>query len=207
MSKKIENKSDFSEIYCIHMCLLPNNQIACGCSDGSIDIRNLNSLGVVKSFNAHDNDTVFLLLVDNSKLVSCSGDGKIKIWNTKSFKCIKKLEGHKSKINYLESTSDGRLFSCSYDKTVKIWQIETGKLLKSIKLEHSVRCVKILNEDLMIMSIAYGHIQIYNFNKMEIVKTIKNHSSADVGPLHLLNNGNLISGSKDGEIILSKIFE
>ena len=42
---------------------------------------------------------------------------------------------------------------------------------------------------------------------MEIVKTIKNYSSSNIGPLHLLKNGNLISVSKEGDIILSKIIE
>ena len=82
-----------------------------------------------------------------------------------------------------------------------------GELLKSIDFEKAVNCVKILNEDLIIVSIAYGHIQIYNINKMKIVKTIKNHLSSDIGPLHLLKNGNLISGSNDCEIIVSKLIE
>ena len=195
-----------SEVY--SLCLISENQIACTTQDGTISIWSLKSLIKVKSFKAHIYSITCLLFVENSKLISCSLDNIIKIWNLKTFDCIRELEGHSDIIHYIESSSDGRsLFSCSRDGTVKIWQIETGELLKSIEPENSVRCVKNLNEDLMIMSIAYGHIQIYNFNKMEIVQTIKNHLSSDVGRLHLLKNGNLISISKEGDIILSKIIE
>ena len=190
------------------LCLISENQIACGCRNGTINIWDLERLTKVKSFKAHIYIVTCLLFVDNSKLISCSLGDKIKIWNIKTFDCIRELEGHSAVIKYLELTSDGRLFSCSYDKTVKIWRIETGELLKSIELEKAVQCVKILNDDLIIVSLPYGHIQIYNINRMEIVKTIKNHSSSNIGPLHLLKNGNLISESwRNGELILSKIVE
>ena len=197
-----------NELSVYSLCLISENQIACGCGNGTINIWNLESLTKVKSFRAHLFHIKCLLLVDNSKLISCSADYIIKIWDIETFDCIRELEGHSGCVNYLESSSDGRLlFSCSRDRTVNIWQIETGELLKSIEFDKAVNCVKILNQDLIIVSLAYGHIQIYNINKMKIVKTIKNHLSSDIGPLHLLKNGNLISGSNDCEIIVSKLIE
>ena len=56
------------------------------------------------------------------------------------------------------------------------------------------------------MAIENGEIQIYNIDKMKIVKTIQAHSY-DVNRLHLLNNGDLLSGSGDGEIKLWKMLD
>ena len=70
------------------LCSILDNQIACGCYDGSINIWDLFGLNKVKSFKAHDCRISYLLLFDKTKLISCSYDKKIKIWNLESLKCI-----------------------------------------------------------------------------------------------------------------------
>jgi len=189
------------------LCLISNNQIACCCLDGSINIWNLNNSTIIKSFKAHDDWIPYLLFVDQSKFISCSGsnDKKIKIWNSETFECIKVLEGHSSTIWYLDLTSDGDLLSCSEDESVKLWKIETGEMLKSIKFDHGVNCVKTLNEDLIAVSLENGEIEIYDLNKNEKIKTIKD--SSFVNRLNLLPNGCLLSGSEDGYIKSWKIFD
>ena len=189
------------------LCLIPYNQIACGCADGSIIIWDLTSLTKVKTFKAHNYFIQQLLLFDKTKLISRSADTKIKIWNLRTFEKFKEIESESS-INYLDLTSDGNLLSCSLEKTVKLWQIETGKILKSVKFEKAVNFVKSLNEDLILVSIRWCEIQVYNFNKMEVVRTVSSsdHQSG-IHHLYLLANGDLLSGSDDGEIKLWKMLE
>jgi WD40 repeat protein len=56
------------------LCLILDNQIACGCSDGTIKIWDLVSRTKIKSFKAHEKWISCLLLVDKTKLISCSWD-------------------------------------------------------------------------------------------------------------------------------------
>ena len=189
------------------LSLLPNNEIACGCLDGSIHIWNLENSIEVKTFKAHNDWIPILILFEKVKLISCSGekDKTIKIWNSVTFECIRIFEGHSDGIYHIELTLDGNLFSGSLDKTVKLWQIETGKLLKSIAFEHQVNCVKTLNEDLIAIGLQNGEIKLYDLSKGETIKTIPAHNT--IFKLNFVSNTKLLSGSRDGEIKLWKIFE
>ena len=115
--------------------------------------------------------------------------------------------GHSDSIYHLDLTFDGNILSCSLDNTVKIWEIETGGLLKTFKFKDEVNCVKNLNNELIAVALENGKIQILNHKKTQIVKTITAHSFSSFYRLCLLSNGDLISGSKDGELKLWKILE
>ena len=93
------------------LCLISDNQIACGCENGSIEIWDINALEKVKSFKAHDDLIKYLFLVDKTKLISYSHDNKIKIWDSKSLEKLREIDS--SSIDYLEPTSDGFLILVS----------------------------------------------------------------------------------------------
>ena len=192
------------------LCLISNDQIACGCAHGKIQIWPLLHLNRMKSFFAHCFWVSYLSPIDKTKLISCSGERDtnttIKIWDLETLDCIIELEGHSSTVHYSQLTTNGRLFSCSDDQTVKLWQIETGELLKSIEFEDAVTCMKCLNEDLIIVALGNGEIQIYDDNEKKIIKTVSAHTSM-IYQFCLLSNGNLVSSSDEGDIKLWEIFE
>ena len=109
-------------------------------------------------------------------------------------------------IRNLQLVSNGNLLSCSDDKTVKLWQIETGKMLKSIEFNYQVYCMRVLNKNLLAIGLQNGKIKIYDLSKKETVKTIRAHSKY-LYRLNVLSNGNLLSGSYNGEIKLWKILD
>jgi WD40 repeat protein len=196
-----------NEFYVESLCLISDNQIACGCWNGTINIWNIANSTKVKSFKAHDSWIACLLLTDlKTNLISCSRDGTIKIWNLKKFECIKELEAHSNIVRYLKLTSKGDFISCSEDKTVKLWKKETGQLLKSIQFDQPVNFVQKLKEDLIAVALQNGEIHIYNLVKIEKIKTIQAHSFGAFR-LNFLSNGNLLSGSEKGEIKQLKIFD
>jgi WD40 repeat protein len=189
------------------LCLISDIEIACGCNDGSINIWNLDRLTKIKTIRAHDGWIPYLKLTDNFKLISCSSDKKIKVWNLTTFVCQKELIGHLNTIYFLESNVN--LMSCSSDKTIKLWNLETCEILRSILFDHPVYCMEILNDDLISVGIGndkYGEIQIFNLNKIQMVKSIPAHLSF-VYRLSLLSNGGLLSGSGNGEMKLWKLIE
>jgi WD40 repeat protein len=170
-------------------------------------ILELDSLTKIKTFKAHDHWIRDIkLTTDHSKLISCSIDKKIKIWNLDTFKCIKVLDGHTNTIRFIDFSSNGNILSCSKDKTIKLWQIETGEMLKSIQFEHPILCVKALNEYLIVIGLENGEIQIYNFERLQIMKSIMFNSSF-IKRIHFLSNSDIIVGFGNGSIKLVKIFE
>ena len=199
-----------NESVIISLCLISDNQIALGCENGFIYIRDLNGLTKIKSFKAHENWIPCLSLVNKTKLISCSGhkDNKIKIWDLETYKCIKILEGHSDMVRYLEVTSDGDLLSCSDDKTVKQWDIETGELLETFKFNHSILCVKALDDDLIAVGLQNGEMQLYSRDKMQNIKSVSFNNTTFIKRIHLLpTNGNFLIGLGNGEIKLVKIFD
>ena len=192
------------EIY--SMSLLPNNQLAIGHGDGSICILDIKNRVKVKSFKAHDKWIQVLKLFEYTKLISCSGynDNKIKIWNIETFECVKVIESYLNTIFNLELTANGNLLSCSYEKIVEFRHIESGELLESLQFDHPVKCIKTLNDELVAIGLQNGHIIIYDLNRMKEIKIISTHSSF-IYNLVLLSNGNLLSGSGEGDIKLWKL--
>ena len=66
--------------------------------------------------------------------------------------------------------------------------------------------MKCLNEDLIIVALGNGEIQIYDDNEKKIIKTVSAHTSM-IYQFCLLSNGNLVSSSDEGDIKLWEIFE
>ena len=125
---------------------------------------------------------------------------------------VNQLAAHTNIIIHMDSTSNGNFLSCSYDKSVKFWKTEKGELLKSIQFKHEINCVEMLNDNLIAVGVRNqskkneGEIIFYNLSKSIIVKIISAHSS-NVNRLRLLPNGDMLSGSSNGEIKLWKIFD
>ena len=174
------------------MCLISNHEIACGCDDGFINIWNLNSLDV-RSIKAHDNCVVCLKLIDTTKLASCSS--RIKIWDLQTLKCIQTLDGHSNLICSLESITNEFLLSCSEDQSVKLWNVNTGECLNSIDFDNRVYSIKLFNNDLVAVGLGNGDVIIIN-SQIEKVKVISSAHESLICQIHLMMNGNLITGSE-----------
>jgi WD40 repeat protein len=200
------------------LCLLSDDQIACGCDFGSFIIWNLVSLNKVRSFRVYETSYIAnLFLFDQTKLIVCPKKGmKIQIWDLQAFKCIKQLQSHFNGDFSTELTLNGDLLTYSSSKNVqkkcekcineiKLTQITTGDLLKSIEFNHPVSCVKSLNEDLIAVALENGDLQIYDLCDMEMLKCFL--SSYMVNYLSLLSNGILLSASTNGYIQFNEMFE
>ena len=87
--------------------------------------------------------------------------------------------------------------------------METNKMIP-IQFEHPIFCVKSLTDNLFAVGLSptrdKGYIKIYDLTNMQTIQTIKTNSSS-INCLHLLSNGNLLSGSAEGAIKEWKILE
>jgi WD40 repeat protein len=189
------------------LCLISEDEIACGCDYGSFIVWNLNSLKKVRSIRVNDISTVTnLFLFDKTKLIVCNHEGfKIQIWDLQTFKCIKQLKSYFNGYYLTQLTINQDLLTFSGNE-IKLVQIETGDLLKSIKFDHSIFHVKSLNVDLIAAALENGDVQIYDLCDMEMVKSIQTDSKG-ASDICLLSNGKLLSASTNGDTQLIEIFE
>ena len=80
--------------------------------------------------------------------------------------------------------------------------------MKSAEFPSPICCLqKVHDFDLILVGLSDGQIEVYNLENGISIKTISAHSKSAVFKIHLLSNGNVISGSGDGEIKLIKIIE
>ena len=195
------------------LCLINENVLACGCDDGYIFIWDLKTSTKKVSFKAHDDWIKDLKLINQTKLVSCSNEKIIKIWSLEpSIECIKEIADH-SNSNIELNLNAGYILSYSLNKIIKLWHLETGELLESINFDDPICSVIKLNDDLIGVGLQNGDIVIYNTKRLKSIKRISAHTEINhfrqgsVIQMYLMSNGCLLSGSKNGEIKLWKIFE
>ena len=85
--------------------------------------------------------------------------------------------------------------------------------MESINFDNPICCVIKLNDDLIGVGLQNGDIVIYNTKRLKSIKRISAHTEINqfrqgsVIQMYLMSNGCLLSGSKNGEIKLWKIFE
>ena len=192
------------------LSILPNNQLACGCKNGLINIWSLQYSNILKSIKAHESDCWiknFHLRNDSERLISCLADFKIKVWDIKNYQLIRKLSGHTDIILALDNTSDGYLLSGSMDCTIRMWDLNSGDCIKVLDMFESVNCIKFVKENMILISLGKSNeIQVYDMNKNRIINQYVAHKKY-VSNMVLLPNGKLLSSSGNGEFKLWNVFE
>jgi WD40 repeat protein len=113
------------------VCLLPNNNLAVGYSNGIIDIFDNNDKCIATSERIHHESISCLLLLGNGKLASGAMSMpnqrfyNIVVWDVDdSMKDIKVLEGHCGAMINLINLSERYFVSFSRDYTMKVWDIK-----------------------------------------------------------------------------------
>jgi WD40 repeat protein len=163
------------------LCLLPNNILVCGLSDGKIIKWNLSNFAKLDSFKAHESDVLDLKHVSSSQIASCSRDTKIKLWNLETNECLKTFIGHTKSVNCLEISFDKiKLYSGSSDLSLRVWRISSGVCLKTINLEWYVYSIKLLSSNFLAVGLGESreNIKIFDLKSHEIVKSIETRSES-----------------------------
>lgn len=109
-------------------CVLGDNRVAVGYSDGFVRVFN-SEYQLVRDFKAHDS-SVFSLQSRGEELYSVSKDARIKRWSN-DFQLLNEVIGHIYAIHDIQFSPDGKWFAtASMDKTVKVWESDTLTLRK-----------------------------------------------------------------------------
>lgn len=153
---------------------------------------------LIKSFQAHFNIILKLLVLHNNTLITCSIDQNIKIWDDE-YKCIKEIYLNEV-INNIYHLSKGDLLVFLGNGLLKIYDFNDYNKVREI---NNVYCIG--NDNVTEFAdnkiIVYGHsLLIVNLNTMQIETTIltRNH----IFSLCVLNERNVLLGLDKGDILL-----
>jgi WD40 repeat protein len=122
----------------------------------------------------------------------------IKIWKYDTKNCIRTLEGHRKNVNALIILRSRIIASASSDQTIRLWQQDKKKCILTLRGHYD-------EIDAMIAlrkwpAIASGskdeRIKIWNFDTSKCLRSFRANKNG-VHALHLLPNGQLVSGSRD----------
>ena len=101
------------------------NTLATGNGDGSIDLWNLNTGKVERTFFGHSDVVNSLVFSPDGKMLASGAgslDSTVKLWDVAEGQLLDTLKGHVDSILALAITPDGKtLISASEDTTIKLW--------------------------------------------------------------------------------------
>ena len=186
---------------------LQDGRIASCSADKTINIIQLNNNNntyiLEKKINEHHDWIFRIIQLNNGNLASCSMDKTIKIYDlNNNFKVIKILKGHKKGICDILQVNDNEIVSSSFDEsTIRFWDLNDLSNKYTFNNINTSYCSKILcyiNEE---------NIAIGGENIIYIVNTINHQISLKVESnfiwsLFLLENGGLLAGDSEGNLIL-----
>ena len=121
-----------------------NKYIALGTSTGYVEIWDIATLTLFKSFEAHKKAIYSINFYNsNDKIVTAGEDKTLKVWNYISGSLLYSLKGHKKRILSTSISFDGKyIASGSEDNSIIIWDSENGKIYKQIE-EHSAKVLSL----------------------------------------------------------------
>jgi len=131
----------FSEISNVHLkavTCLDGHTFACGASDGTAVVVNLDTEDVVKRFMAHEQWTITRLAYCEKKkqLITSSMDSTCKVWG-EDFELVGTFSGHEDSVRAMaHCTGDGLVVSGADNGTVIIWSIDDFKTVAEFPKSH-----------------------------------------------------------------------
>jgi len=194
-----------NESMVLSLCLLSNCRLASGLANGNICIWDLRTKTIVNLLDSNDQLANCLILTkDNKKLINATKDGKIVLWDLEIFKLHKQFQAHVNEIHSLEINEDGYLFSGSFDNTIKKWCLEndefTNMKTKQFNNSFAIKCLKLIDFELIAIGGSNGKILIYDFIQDKIIFNFDQQQTNNITSIQLLSNGDFVSGSENGEM-------
>jgi len=182
----------------------------------NIELRNLESKEVVKTFTGCCNDQdwiLSLLLVDNQHFLSASEDRTIKLWNVTTGQCVRKFDGpfgHTGGVRSLILVDSQHFLSGSCDQTIKLWNVESGRCVFTFggPLGHTdyVNLLLLVDNQHFLSGSWDNTIKLWNIESGFVRTFAGPHSHTDrVSSLVLVDNQHFLSASADGKIKLWNI--
>jgi len=173
-----------------------NSRFVCGFYNGTVEIRQVNDLGLLSSHRIHQETSskaVFCVceLVDGS-FVSGSADKTLKNWD-ETGKLLQSFVGHSQRINRVIELKRDVIVSASEDFLVKIWRVSTGECINTLTAHSSsvYGLEKVKGGMFVSGSLTDGIIALWDANGV-CVETIRTGNR--IRSMTTLRDGSLVTG-------------
>ena len=190
---------------------IENDKIAVMDESNTIRFFNLNDLKLAGGFKINlPRNRVFANGVDVSKdgkylALSIAKKNKASIWSTKTKKLLHLVGWHKGEIECVAFDNKNRyLATGGTDGRAHLWNIETGKMVGSLAPHADyVTSIGFSKNSVWCATGSYDKsISITNISSMRFAYKLRVHS-AMVSKIKFFNNFKMISGDKEGNLVVS----
>jgi len=172
---------------------IDKSRVLCGLSDGGIEMRRANDLGLISLFEIHSTEVWSISQLNDGSFVSASTDSTVKRWDENGMVIqtfSEDLTG--GFVRVIELTSDV-IVASSLDTTL-IWKVSTGDLLRKTSLR-SEALIKLSN-DKFVTGSTDNMIHVWNGITGECIETITSDDPIEamtrVGDSILTTSGDLM---------------
>ncbi|KAL4460312.1 hypothetical protein ABPG74_000063 [Tetrahymena malaccensis] len=182
-----------------------NENVFASCSsDKKVIFWDLQTLKPIKTWTDSSSKNHILSLCKlDSKTVAMGGSDKlIRIYEWETENMVKLLKGHKGGVNYIISLNEEVISSCGSDNSIVIWNWKQEVVLNHLANYHSQAIYQIafLHTNSFLASCSKDTtIKVYNFDKKEVLCTLKGAKQA-VHTICYLKKNLLASGNADQTI-------
>jgi len=115
-----------------------NKRIACGLSDGRIEMRRMSDFGCWASFHFHSGAVYSLCTLEDGSFISGSGDRTMKRWSGEDGVVLQNFSGHRNAISRVIQLKSDVIVSASLNKVLKIWKVSSGECLHTLSLHSNL---------------------------------------------------------------------
>ncbi|KAL4507230.1 hypothetical protein ABPG72_002023 [Tetrahymena utriculariae] len=182
-----------------------NENVFASCSsDKKVIFWDLSTFKPIKTWTDSSSKNHILSLCKlDSKTVAMGGSDKlIRIYEWETENMVKLLKGHKGGVNYIISLNEEVISSCGSDNSIVIWNWKQEVVLNHLANHHSQAIYQIafLHTNSFLASCSKDTtIKVYNFDKKEVLCTLKGAKQA-VHTICYLKKNLLASGNADQTI-------
>ncbi len=173
------------------------SQLAIGCFDGQIRIRDAATDRLTRILVGHDGEIHALKWAPDDPILASGGtDRKVRLWDARSGSLLRVLTGHTGTVRGVAWFPDGNTFA-SVGPELNVWDTATGRLLESVSMTnppeagHSLDCID--NR----IAVASGEaVIIWDANTMQVVHELR--TGYQVGKVEFSPDSNFLSAASRG---------
>jgi len=179
-----------------------SDKLVSGSVDTKINLWDLTSNHVIRTFRGHTNTVRALYLdVSNNIIISGSEDKTIKIWELQSGRVLQTLKDHSAEVNCLAvDRSRNLLYTGSGDKTVKAWDMSSWKAVQTFKGHTNKVFALQVQDNTLVTGSQDKTVRLWDTTSAKCLNVIEGHTDS-VRCVQLDQDKNkIISGSDDSTI-------
>ncbi len=182
---------------------LCNGYVASASTDKSVHVWDPNTWSSIRVYSNHTEAVYGLDQIDNDTIVSVSRDTHIHLWKISTGELFRKINAG-ADVYAVKALLHRQQIACGLagsSNNLKIYNYSTNQLHVLVGHTNSVRCIELLNKDLIASGSSNSSIIIWDLTTYSIRFTLTGHEN-EVKCIKFLSSSLMASGDLNGLIII-----